>query len=139
MSEDYVAVVREVYERYSKGDFGASADLLDRHAVLVLEQAQDWGPETPASGMYVGPEEIAAYTRDYLLKPWADFTMEAEEMVPAGDSVLVTVRQSGVGRTSGVPAELRYFTLWTFRGRKVIRIESFRELARALEGAGLPE
>jgi hypothetical protein len=34
---------------------------------------------------------------------------------------------------------MRYFTLWTFRGRKVIRIESFPERAQALEAAGLRE
>jgi hypothetical protein len=28
-------------------------------------------------------------------------------------------------------------TLWTFRGRKVIRIESFRQRADALDAAGL--
>jgi ketosteroid isomerase-like protein len=47
------------------------------------------------------------------------------------------VRQRGIGSTSGVPTEMRYFTLWTFRGRRVIRIESFRERAEALEAAGL--
>lgn len=137
MSEQYVEIVRSIYDRYSKGDFRASADLLDPHAVLVLAEAIDWGPETPGSGMYVGAEGIATYTRDYLLKPWADFRMVAEELVAAGDSVLVSVHQSGVGRGSSAPAELRYFTVWSFRGRKVIRIESFRDRGDALEAAGL--
>ena len=65
--------------------------------------------------------------------------MEAEEIVEAGDGVLVDVRQRGVGRTSGVPVELRYFTLWSFRARKVIRIQSFRDRAEAFEAAGLSE
>jgi len=139
MSQENVDTIRAVYDRYREGDFRASADLLDPHAVLVLPKAGDWGPETPESGLFVGPEAIAGYTRDSLLKPWADFTMEAEEIVEAGDGVLVTVRQRGVGRTSGVPVELRYFTLWSFRARKVIRIQSFRDRAEALEAAGLPE
>jgi ketosteroid isomerase-like protein len=139
MSEGNVETIREIYARFAQGDFRASSDLLDSHVVLVLAEPLDWGPETPDSGMYVGPDGIAAYTRDYLLKAWEDFTMVAEELVPAGDTVLVSVHQSGVGRTSGAPAELRYFTLWSFRGRKVIRIESFREKAAALEAAGLSE
>ena len=139
MSQEHVEAVRAIYGRYSEGDFSASADLLDPHAVLVLAEAVDWGPDTPESGMYIGAESIAAYTRDYLLRPWASFTMEAEEVLAAGDTVLVSVRQSGVGRTSGIPAELRYFTLWSFRGRKVIRIESFRARGEALEAAGLAE
>jgi ketosteroid isomerase-like protein len=65
--------------------------------------------------------------------------LAAEEIIAAGDSVLVGVHLRGVGRASGVPAESRHFTLWSFRGRKVIRIESFGERAEALEAAGLSE
>ncbi len=136
MSEENVEVIRAVYDRYRDGDFRASADLLDPHAILVLDRPGDWGLENPKSGRYVGREAIAAYTRA-LVKPWTDFTMEAEEIVTAGDSVLVSVHQRGIGSTSGVPATFRYFTLWSFRGRKVIRIESFRERHEALEAAGL--
>ncbi|MDQ3571415.1 MAG: nuclear transport factor 2 family protein [Actinomycetota bacterium] len=137
MSQENVEVMRTVYDRYREGDLRASADLLDPHAVLVLPKASDWGPDTPESGLFIGPEGIAEYTRHMLLKPWADFTLEAEEIVEAGDSVLIRVIQRAVGRTSGIPVELRYFTLWSFRGRQVIRIESFRERAEALEAAGL--
>jgi ketosteroid isomerase-like protein len=98
----------------------------------------DFGPDVPDANAYLGPEAIATYTRG-LLENWADFTMEAEELLAAGDSVLAGVRQHGVGRTSGAPTEMRYFTLWSFRGRKVIHLESFRERAEALEAAGLSE
>ena len=94
--------------------------------------------DIPEGGQYVGLEAVALYTRD-LLKPWTGFTMGAEEILAAGDSVLVSVHQHAVGSISGVPAEMRYFTLWSFRGRKVIRIESFRERHEALDAAGLSE
>jgi ketosteroid isomerase-like protein len=66
-------------------------------------------------------------------------TMEAAEIVEAGDSVLVRVCQRSVGAASGVPTEIQYFTVWTFRGRKVIRLESFPERAEALEAVALRE
>ena len=135
MSQENVEIVRAIYERFSKGDFRASADLLDSHVVLVL--GPEFGPEFPAAGAYLGTDAVAAYTRESLLGTWADFAMETEEILAAGDSVLVGVRQRGVGRTSGAPTELRYFTTWSFRGRKVIRIESFRGRAEALEAVGL--
>jgi hypothetical protein len=34
---------------------------------------------------------------------------------------------------------MRYFQVWSFRGDKVIRLESFRERVDALEAAGLRE
>jgi ketosteroid isomerase-like protein len=132
MSQENVEAVRAVYERWSEGDFRASVHLFDPHVVLVLR------PEFPDAGTYLGPEAVAAYTRG-LLEPWTHFTMEAEELVASGDSVLARVRQRGVGSTSGVSTELRYFMLWSFRGSKVIRLESIRGHAEALEAAGLRE
>jgi ketosteroid isomerase-like protein len=139
MSQENVAAIRAVYERWAEGDFHAAVDLdlFDPHVLLVLRP--EFGPDYPDAGTLLGPPAIAAYTRDSLLKTWSDFTMEAEEIVPAGDSVLVSVHQRGIGRASGVPTEVRYFTLWTFRGHKVIRFESFRKRAEALEAAGLRE
>jgi ketosteroid isomerase-like protein len=106
MSQENVEVVRRVYERFSEGDFPASVDLFDPHVLLVL------GPGFFEAGTYLGPEAIAAYTR-VLLEPWTQLTLDAEEIVAAGDSVLVGVRQHGVGRASGVPTDAHYFTLWT--------------------------
>ncbi len=124
--------VRAIYERFSEGDFRASADLFDRHVHFSMM------PDTPDAEDYVGVEAVATATRR-LFETWADLRMEAEELIAAGDTVLVSVRQRGVARLSGVPTEAHYFTLWSFRGRKVIRIENFRDRAEALEAAGLSE
>jgi ketosteroid isomerase-like protein len=132
MSQENVEIVRAVYERWSEGDFRAHVDLLDPHVVLVL------GPGFPDAGMHSGIDAVGAYTRG-LLESFTHFTMEAEEIVGVGDSVLVGVRQRGVGSSSGVPTVLHYFTLWTFRSSKVIHLESFRERAEALEAVGLSE
>ena len=60
-----------------------------------------------------------------------------EEFLAAGDTVLVRVNQQATGAGSGAPAEMRYYQIWTFRGRSVIRIESIRQRKEALEAAGL--
>jgi ketosteroid isomerase-like protein len=132
MSEENLGVVRAIYSRFNEGDFRASVDLLDPHIVFLMMRDAPWAEA------YVGVEAVAAAMRG-LFETWADFTLKAEELIPAGDSVLVSVRQQGVARISGVPTDEHYFTVWSFRGRKVIRIENFRERAQALEAAGLRE
>jgi ketosteroid isomerase-like protein len=132
MSEENLEVVRAIYSRFNEGDFRASVDLLDPHIVFLMMRDAPWAEA------YVGVEAVAAAMRG-LFETWADFTLKAEELIPAGDSVLVSVRQQGVARISGVPTDEHYFTVWSFRGRKVIRIENFRERAQALEAAGLRE
>jgi ketosteroid isomerase-like protein len=131
MSEENVETIRTVYERFSEGDLSASVDLFARHVVFLAL------PDAPEAEPLLGAEAVAAWTRSTLLDTWADLAMDAEELIAAGDSVLVRVRQRGIARTSGVPTEAHHFTLWSFRGPKVIRVENFQERAKALEAAGL--
>jgi ketosteroid isomerase-like protein len=132
MSEENVEAIRAVYERFSDGDFRASMDLLDPLVLFVLP------PGFPDSGTYLGTASVAEYTRGFL-EPWSTIAIEAEDITDAGDSVIATVRQHGVGDESGAATDFRYFQVWSFRGGKVIRLENFRERADALEVVGLRE
>jgi len=130
MSQEKVEVTRRIFDDWGRGKFRAGTELFDPHVLLVLR------PDFPEAGVYLGSKEIATYTRD-LLASWADFAMEAEDFFDAGDSVVVQIRQRGVGLTSGAVTELRYFQVWTFRGDAIIRIESILEREKALEAVGL--
>lgn len=125
--------MRRIYDEWGRGNFRAAVELFDSHVLLVLR------PEFPDAGVYLGPEEIATYTRRDLLASWADFVIEAEDFIDAGDSVVVQVHQRGVGLSSGLVTELRYFHVWTFRGDAIIRIESIPGREQALEAVGLRE
>ena len=125
MSAENLEAVRAVYERWAEGDFKASMDLVDPLVLFVL------GPGFPDSGTYLGVARLEEYTRGFL-EPWSRISIEAEEIADAGDSVVATVRQRGVGSGSGAATDFRYFQVWTFRGRKVIRLENFRDRAEAL-------
>ena len=125
-----VDIVRRIFEEWSRGDFRTSTDMLDPHALLVIhDDFPDWG-------LYLGLEQIAGYMRG-LLEGWSDFTMTAEGFVDAGDSVVVYVRQRGVGRTSGIATENTYAHILTFRGDSIIRLESIVDRAAALAMVGL--
>ena len=132
MTEEHVEAIRSVYERWAEGDFRGGVDLFDPLITFVL------GPGFPDAGDYHGIDEVAEYMRG-LIEPWVRLTIEAEELIAAGDSVVAAVRQRGVGGTSGAATSLRYCQVWSFRGPKVIRLESFRERSDALAAVGLSE
>jgi ketosteroid isomerase-like protein len=133
MSQENVEVVRAAYEEFAKGNLRDSLSLYD--PLILFIPIMDF----PAADHYLRPEGLSAFMREYLTSWAKNFTMTAEELIEAESSVVVAVRQRGVGRESGVPSEIRYFEVWTFRGRSVIRIEQFRERADALEAVGLSE
>jgi ketosteroid isomerase-like protein len=132
MSQANVEAVRGVYERWSEGDFEAGVALFDPLVLFIMR------PEFPDAGTYLGPEAVERYMRGFL-EPWTRLTIEADEILEAGDSVVVAVTQRGVGGASGAATELRYFQVWSFRGSKVIRLDNIRERAEALEAVGLEE
>jgi ketosteroid isomerase-like protein len=133
MSQENVEALRAVYEEWAKGNFAAGGDLWDRRVLFIPMS------DLPDVGDYLGPEGVTAFMGAFL-QAWTNFTIAAEELIEARDSVVVVANQQGAGRESGIPAELpQQFHVWTFRGRAVIRFEAFQNRAEALEAVGLRE
>ena len=125
--------VRRIYERWGRGDFRAGPELFDPGIEFILR------PEFPDAGTYHGAEEIRRYMREDFLHDLEDASITGEEFAEAGDSVVVRVLQQATGPESGLEVAMRYYHVWTFRGRSVIRLESIKTRAEALEAVGLEE
>ena len=136
MSQENVEIVRGLYEKWGKGDLRAGAEFYDSRVLLIpLARLPDSG-----EALYVGPEGIREFMHE-LAECLGEPHSPAEEIIEAGDSVVVTARQRGVGKESGVPSELSDDDVWTFRGRAVVRREHFanregRPRSRGAVGAG---
>ena len=119
--------VRRIFEGWSTGDFAAGLDDYAEDIVLVLD------PEFPDAGSYEGPEGIRDGYMRPMLEAWESFRIEAESLEQQGDRILAVVRQSGVGRDSGLEVEIRYFQLWTFRDGRVTGLRSIMDESDARE------
>jgi ketosteroid isomerase-like protein len=124
--------VRRIYDAWAAGDFGAGADTLDEHVVFAVS------PDFPAFGVFHGIDGIGKYMRDFLAQ-WERWTVEAKRIEAVGDTVLARVVQHGKGRTSGIEGSFSHFMLFTFRGNKVVRMETVMHEHEALEAVGLSE
>jgi ketosteroid isomerase-like protein len=130
MSQENVETLRAVYARWAQGEFSAGLPLYGPDVVLVVDS------DIPDGDTYLGHDGIRRYMLRFL-DPWESLTIAAEWFRDAGDTVLVRVRQDGIGRSSGAPAVQRYFQIWTFRGGRVIRLEVILDEGRALKAVGL--
>jgi ketosteroid isomerase-like protein len=131
MSQENVEIVRHIYDGWAKGDFGVGLGYLDPHVVLVIP------PDFPEFGVFVGAQGIETLMRRFL-DQWEQLTIEAKDLRAAGDTVLARVVQHGTGTASGIEGDIPYFQLLTFRGGKIVRMESVMDEADALKAAGLP-
>jgi ketosteroid isomerase-like protein len=106
-------------------------------ALRGLEDDFEWVvPDHPEGAVRHGPDGAIEFFREWA-EPWEDLDLawEIEEAGP--DAALVTIDMRGRGRGSGVPAEMRFFQLWTFRDGRAVRMEMFNELDEARRAAGL--
>jgi ketosteroid isomerase-like protein len=132
MSQENVEIVQGIFDRWATGDFVAGLTSLDPDVAFVVRHPFPEAVET------VGTEGIREYMRGFL-DNWVNYTVEARELQAAGEIVLAEAVQRGEGKASGIEMEQPFFMLFTFRGGKIVRIESILERDQALQAAGLSE
>jgi ketosteroid isomerase-like protein len=130
MSEENVEVVRKAiaYEYDGVGD-RAEAEVIF-HPDVVLNPTD----EAPSSG-------FGAMRSD--MERWAsafdELTVTFEEIIDAGDQVVVVAHHRGRGQKSGVKVDTRFYEVYTVHEGKVSRVDEYIERDDALEAAGLRE
>jgi ketosteroid isomerase-like protein len=132
MSQDKVEIVQQFFDSWARGDFGAGLTDLDPDVVFVVRHP------FPEAVRTVGPDGIGRYLRRFL-DNWETYAVKASDFRPAGDTVVVDAVQHGRGKASRIDMEQRFYMLFTFRGPKIVRIESILERDQALAAAGLRE
>ena len=93
-------------------------------------------PNHPEGAVRHGADSVIEFFREWI-EPWEklDIDWELEEAGP--DAALAVIQMRGRGRVSGVPAEMHFFQLWTFRDGRAVRMEMFTDSDEARRAAGL--
>lgn len=87
---------------------------------------------------YRGVEGLMALN-EQLREVWAEWHVTPERLIDAGDKVVSIEFAKGRGRGSGIEAEGRYASIWTFEDGRVTRIEVGLDPDEALKSLGLDE
>jgi ketosteroid isomerase-like protein len=120
--------------RRGVGDVHAFWAMLDEYVIWDLRA---W-PMLDLDPVYMGRDAVIEASRRYW-GTWDDYSVEAEEILDAGPSVVLTLHERGRGRNSGAPFDQRHPQVWTFQAGRIIRWASFPTREQALEVAGLAE
>jgi ketosteroid isomerase-like protein len=142
MSRENVELVRSIQPdpgtdiaRLFRDETGVQA-VLDALAPIVHEDFEAFGPSTSQQGGQVGIAGLRAGWIDWL-QPWESYRTEVEDIIDAGDDVVVLVRD--YGRRAGMTTEVRVLaaSVWTVREGKLARVVFHLDRAAALESVGL--
>jgi ketosteroid isomerase-like protein len=130
MSEVNVAVVREIFSAWARGDF-SSVDWADPEIEFTIP-----GPDRR---IYHGIESMGRAWSEWL-GAFDEFGVVAEAFRDVGDKVVVEQVFRGKGKASGIPIdETTGAAVLTLRDGKVVRFEGYTTVEEARASAGIED
>jgi ketosteroid isomerase-like protein len=115
-------------------------DELFGQMVAALEQFIDPDAESVAiwrgGATYRGVDGFRRLWLDWL-EPWATYFTQAEELIDAGDRVVVLVRDRGRRHDLNAEVELISGSVWEIREGKIVRVAFCGDRDEALAVAGV--
>src|SRR5215207_2974946 len=128
MSQENLEVVRQIYAHWVPGSSPAKSNLLHPDVEWVNPGA------ALEPGTRAGIEAFTSITEG-LDDTITALRMDVEQLIDAGDRVVVIATMRGQGSASGVAVERRHGSVWTIRDGKAVRFQWFNEPEEALEAA----
>ena len=136
MSQENVEVVRRVIAAERRRDTATIFALYDLD--IEWDVSRVGGPMAGHPGLLRGHDGVRSWLRTWY-EGFGNVSYEVEELIDAGEHVLLVVNQHGRGRASGADVSLRLYGAWTVRNRKVVRVAWFLDRIEALRAVGLEE
>ena len=132
MSAENVELARRLIEAANRRDFEAIAEGMDP---LI-----EWNDqrELPGATSHHGVEAVLRHLRA-VFEDMADFRVEPQQFVEAGDYVVISIRVSAKGLVSGAPVERVTFGVGEYRAGRLVRMSIYGTKAEALKAVGLEE
>jgi ketosteroid isomerase-like protein len=130
MSEENVELVRRGLASFSRNgefDWDSVHEDVAIHDHDVLD-ARD----------YRGHAGFVRWVREWA-SAWADFSFVPEQLIDAGDRVVVVARLTASGRSSGVELERQDGMVFGLRDGLIVRVDYFNSKRQALAAAGVHE
>jgi ketosteroid isomerase-like protein len=124
-----IDVIKAAYE--AVGDRGKVDELLQ---IIDPEVVVRDRPESPDPRTYYGHAGVrqAVESSD---ETFEHFELHPEEIIPAGDYVIVVLRMRGTGRGSGITVEERIAHQWKVRDGKVVALQVYSDPEEAVRDA----
>jgi ketosteroid isomerase-like protein len=146
MTQENVEIVRNVLPSRDTDlvalfrDEAPATALAEAVAPLFSEDfeavVQDWAPGQQVR--YTGLEGLRAAWLDWLA-PWESYRTEVEDLIDAGDEIVVLVRDYGRRTGMGVEVSVVAASIWTVRDGKIAKAVFYPNRGEALEAVGLSE
>lgn len=135
MCSQNLTAVRAIYAGWASGETVRSmSGLIDPQVEVHPDPRSAWpGIER----VYIGHAGIERYLAS-IYSAFAEYRAEPEQLLEAGERVVVLAIERGRGRHSGAPVEIRHTAhVWSMRDGRAVRLDVDWDRAHALRSLGL--
>lgn len=123
MSQTNVDLIRGIYDAFAIGDV---AGVLDRMSPdIVWNEAENF-PYADGNP-YIGPAAVAGGVFARCGGEWAGFAVVVQEILDAGDSIVVLGRYRGTYKATGRDQNTQMAHIWRVAGGKAIRFQQYAD------------
>jgi ketosteroid isomerase-like protein len=126
MGEREVELVRAVYASHEVRDTRGLLDLLADD----VEWAQAEGHPYAGDGPWHGHDEVTNNVVTPINHDWAGFITRVDEIIDAGDRVVVTGHYTGTYKRTGRAIDAAVCVIYTLRDDKIVRFQQFCDTAQ---------
>jgi ketosteroid isomerase-like protein len=130
MSQESLDAVRRTLAAFNSGE--VEQVLASVHPEFEARIAPELSAEPDT---YRGASGVQRYF-DSFREAFEQIRFEVEELTDAGDTVVVGLRMTAIGKLTGIPVEQRNAGVWTVVEGRVARIDTYVTVEEALRAAG---
>jgi len=105
---------------------------------LFDEKVEVHDHDTPDQDVYRGHEGVRSWLEDWGAA-WAEWNIEPEQFIDAGDSVVVFIRMKTEGRGSGIETERPDALVCKLGDGRIVRLDYYNDRKQALRAVGLSQ
>ena len=141
MSQENVELVRRSYESFNRWAADPEREPFqnpDVEDLLHPDVEFHTYPNAPEAGVYRGRSAVIDYNQR-LFEQFASVRIELEELLSAGDRVVVVSRQHAVPKTGHATTVVPVVEVWSVRDGLLAERHTFSTREEALDAVGLRE
>src|SRR3954468_8403225 len=126
-----VEMTRDLYDAFNKGEVPA--------VLAAMAPDIEWQePESVPYGRHTGPQAVAENVFSLVVQHLDDFSVQPDEWVDGGETVVVMGTYRGRGSATGLALNTPFIHVWRFAGGKIAGFRTSYDTQRWLEVIGSP-
>ncbi|MCC6677320.1 MAG: nuclear transport factor 2 family protein [Phycisphaerales bacterium] len=132
MSTSNVELIRGIYEAFSVGDV---AGVLGRMSPGIIWNEAENFPYADGNP-YVGPGAVASGVFARCISEWDGFAVAVEEILDAGETVVVLARYRGVYKATGREQNTQVVHVWRIADGRASRFQQYADTLQVAKVMG---